>query len=270
MQAVSTVGPFQELISLARNFELWSTLAWSDTRLRYRRTKLGPLWVTVSTALTVLMVGTIYGGIFGAPSGKTLFDYIAYFACGLVFWMFVSNTVSESCLVFSQSAPLIKALPLPLLLHVFRMLTRNLVLLAHNVLVIIMLWLISPWSLGWSVLLVVPGIVLVVLATFGVALALSVICARFRDIQPIVLALLQLAFLLTPIIWPAEAMSGRRAVILLDLNPVYYLLEAVRSPLLGEPTTLRIWGIAAAVAVASFGIGLFIYGRYRHRIPYWL
>lgn len=265
-----SLSPWEELLSLTRNFELWSTLAWSDTKLRYRRTKIGPLWVSLSTGLTVLMVGMVYGGIFGTPTGMTLGGYIAFFACGLVIWTFISSTVTESCTVFVQAGPLIKALPVPLLLHVFRMMARNLVLLGHNVLVIVILWLVTPWALSWSTLLVVPGFILLFLALVGVVLTLSVVCARFRDIQQIVGALLQLMFLLTPIIWPPEALAATRAKLLLVLNPVYYLIEVVRGPLLGTPVDPKIWGVAALLALVSFYVGLVAYGRYRHRIAYWL
>lgn len=270
MQAASAPTPTAELVALTRNYELWSTLAWSDTKLRYRRTKLGPLWVTISTGLTVLMVGTIYGGIFGTPAGLSLSNYIAYFACGLVFWTFISSTITESCTVFVQATPLIKALPLPILLHVYRMMARNLVLLGHNLIVILLLWVFAQWPLGWHVLLVIPGSILLIVAVFGAVLALSVICARFRDVQQIIAALLQLTFLLTPIIWPPEALAATRARLLLILNPVYYLLEIVRAPLLGDTAPLGIWAVATLIAVVSFATGMAVYGRFRRRIPFWL
>ena len=65
-----------------------------------------------------------------------------------------------------------------------------------------------PWPLGWSFMLIVPGLALSILAVFGAVLALSIVAARFRDIQLIVSTVLQLVFLLTPIIWETKSLRG--------------------------------------------------------------
>lgn len=261
---------FDELCRVARRIDTWATLAWFDTKFRYRRTTIGPLWITLSTGLTVLAVGLVYGQIFGHPTGSSIAGYMTYFAVGTVLWAFISTTISQACIVFSQSGGLIKALPVPPLLHVFRMITRNIVLLAHNALIIAMLWIVLRWPVGWHVLLCIPGLVLLVLTLFGVVVALGILGTRFRDIEQIVAALLQLMFLITPILWLPSLIGKTPASLLLDLNPAYYMIEIVRAPLLGESTDLKIWVVALLITVVSLICGLALYGRFRHRLPYWL
>jgi ABC-type polysaccharide/polyol phosphate export permease len=259
-----------EFCFVARRIGTWGTLAWFDTKFRYRRTTIGPLWITLSTGVTVLAVGFVYGQIFGHPTGTTIAGYMAYFAVGTVLWAFVSTTISQACVVFSQSGGLIKALPVPLLLHVFRMIARNIVLLAHNALIIVMLWVVFRWSVDWRILLCIPGLILLVLTLFGTAVALGILGTRFRDIEQIVAALLQLMFLITPILWLPSVIRNTPASPLLDLNPAYYMIEVVRAPLLGEVADLKIWIGAVLIAAAALLCGLGLYGRFRHRLSYWL
>ena len=72
-------------------FAQWSTLAWNDIKFRYRRTTLGPLWITFGLGATVFSVGIFYGGLFG----NELSQYLPYFAAGLIAWTFIGSTLSE-------------------------------------------------------------------------------------------------------------------------------------------------------------------------------
>ncbi|PXV58959.1 putative hydrolase, CocE/NonD family [Dyella jiangningensis] len=95
-------------------------------------------------------------------------------------------------------------------------------------------------------------------------------CARFRDLSQIVGSVLQVAFYLTPIMWLPRSLPANVSVYLLDFNPAYHLLEIVRAPLLGQWPSAMNWGVSAALAVVGWALALFIYGRYKRRIAYWL
>lgn len=259
----------EELLEMFAHFELWSMLAWSDTKLRYRRTRIGPFWVTISTGFTVLSVGLVYGHLFGLPTTEGQAGYVPYFAAGIIVWGFINATLSEGCTVFVQSAGLIKALRIPLLLHVFRMMARNIVLVAHNAVILILLWLVLQWHLGPGVLLAFAGFAILTSTLFGLVLVLGVFCARFRDIQQIVAAILQLMFLLTPIIWPPSGLKGKTELIY-KLNPLYHLIEVVRAPLLGQTVEPLTWIVAIASAALALAAGLAVYARFQRRIAYWL
>jgi ABC-2 type transport system permease protein len=212
-------------------------------------------------------VGLVFGGIFGNDSSK----YMPFFAAGMIIWTFISGLLLEGCGVFMQVAGLIKSIPAPLVLHVYRMLGRQAVVLAHHLILMVLMWAIFRWSLSWELLLAVPGLVLVSVALTGASLALGILCARFRDIQPIAATLVQFLFLLTPIVWmPQTLRGGAAARLLLRGNPLYDLVEVVRGPLLGEPPPVQTWLIAILAAGVSLGLGLALYSRFRHRVPYWL
>jgi ABC-type polysaccharide/polyol phosphate export permease len=248
------------------DFERWAILAWTDIRLRYRRTILGPWWATLSTGAMIASVGLVFGGLFGNDESK----YLPFFAAGMIIWTFISSALLEGCGVFISAAGLIKSIPAPLVLHVYRMLGRQAVVLAHHLVLMVLLWAIFRWSLSWALLLAVPGLVLVSVALVGASLTLGILCARFRDIQPIVATLLQLLFLLTPIVWMPQTLRGGTARLLLGGNPLYDLIEVVRGPLLGETPPVQTWLIAISAAGLALGLGLAIYSWFRNRVPYWL
>jgi ABC-type polysaccharide/polyol phosphate export permease len=246
------------------------SLARIDTRLRYRRTTLGPFWVTLSFGIFVLAVGAVYTHVFGNPTGTKTAGYLPYFAIGMLVWTWAAATITEGCTVFIQSGGLIKTLRVPLLLHVYRMLGRNFIVFAHNALVIVLLWLALRWPLGWSAASALAGILLCLVTLFGVVLVVAILSTRFRDLQQIIGTALQLLFLASPIIWPVASVRGGRAQFLLDYNPVYYMIEVVRGPLLGENPSVATWLVASFIAAASIAMGLVLYTRFRHRIAYWL
>ena len=218
----------------------------------------------------MLAVGLVFGQLFARPTVLGSAGYMSFFAAGFILWQLISATVLEGCLVFVSNGPLIKAMPLPLHVHVLRMMGRNIILFGHNTIILLLLWLSFQWPLKWTVLLVLPGLLLIGLALLGAVLALAVLCARFRDVQPIIQSLLQLLFLVTPVLWPPEAIADRSARILLDLNPFYYLIEVVRGPTLGQGTPVSVWVGATAISVMSLVFGLLLFRRYQARIPYWI
>jgi ABC-type polysaccharide/polyol phosphate export permease len=244
----------------------WGTLAWIDTTLRYRRTTLGPWWMTLSTGTLIGSVGLVWGAIFGSEMRV----YLPYFATGVIFWSLISVSLTEGCNVFTDAGRLIKSVPTPMITHVHRMMARQMIILAHNALLIAVLWLIFRWPIGWGALLVVPGLIIVLFATTGAILALGILCTRYRDVPQIITSILQLLFLLTPVMWMPESLRGKSVSFLLDYNPFYYLLAIVREPLLGREPDADIWLIACGISIVSFIIGHVFYGRFRHRIAYWL
>ncbi len=255
-----------EVTAMLLRVELWSTLAWNDIKLRYRRTTLGPLWITLGLGTTVLSVGLLYGALFG----NELSQYLPYFTAGLIAWTFLSAAIGEGCGAYLGAAFLIRAIPIPLVVHVYRMLARQLIMLAHNLVLVVVMWAVFQWPLNWNVLLVVPGLAINVVAACGFVLFLSVVAARFRDVLLIVMTLLQLIFLITPIMWETKSLKGASIGLVADLNPFYHLIEVVRRPLLSEPAALLSWAVAILTACVAVLIGLHFYARYRHRVPFWI
>ena len=243
---------------------LWGVLGWHDVRLKYRRSKLGPFWLTISMGVLVGVLGTIYGSLLNAKNT----DYVPYLALGFIFWSLISSLVNDAGSVFVRAQGIIKESDLPLSLHVYRVVWRNLIILAHNVVVFLIVAIIfSVWP-SWVWILAAPGLVLVCITGMWVGLGLGLVSARFRDMPPIVGSVMRLSFFITPIIWMPEMWPHRTA--LLDFNPFYHYLEVVRAPLLGRTPALLSWFVVLGVTIVGSIVTFALFQRFRRRIAYWV
>ena len=173
-------------------------------------------------------LGFLYGGLFG----HSMQDYLPYLALGLIFWAFMASFMTEGCTVFTAAAPFIHQVNAPLSIYVFRLLWKNLIILAHNALVFVAVAAVFGVWPGAAGLLVLPALVLVCLAGLSISALLGVLTSRFRDIPPIVTSLVQILFFVSPILWKPEQVPAR--AVFVEANPFFHLLNIVRQPLLGR------------------------------------
>jgi lipopolysaccharide transport system permease protein len=227
-----------DLVETAGLWRLALALAWLDVKGRYRGSMLGPFWLTLSTAVMVGSLGVLYSTLF-----KTVLrEYLPFLALSLVLWNFLQTLVSEACLAFTQNDSIIRAVRMPFLLYGARLVIRNLIVLAHNIVVIFVVFAIFDTWPGRYGLIAIPGFMLWVVDSLALAMSLGAICARFRDIPPIVNSVMQIAFFLSPIIWRPDLIThGAR---FLPLNPLFSLFEVVRGPLLNQVPGETIWAAA--------------------------
>ena len=244
---------------------LAASLSWIDIKLRYRGSVLGPFWLTLSTALMVASMGAIYATLFH----MTLRIYLPFLTLSLILWNFLFALISEGCMSFTVAESTIRAMRLPFVVHALRVVLRNLLVLAHNIVVIAAIYLIFDIWPGMTALLVLPGMVLWAVDALAVTMLLGGICARFRDIPPIVASLMQMAFFVTPVIWRPE-LVGTKHLWLLPFNPFYTLLEVVRGPLLGEAPGKAVWISAVLASLLLVVVSGWVFTRTRSRIAFWV
>jgi lipopolysaccharide transport system permease protein len=258
----------QAVADIVEGVALWrlaTTLGWLDIRLRYRGSMLGPFWLTISTGVMVSALGILYSKLFHMD----IQDYLPFLALSQILWAFLSTMVGEACSTFIEMVSLIRSIRMPAFLFAMRVVWRNILVLAHNVVIIVGVFVVFRIWPGWNGLLVLPGLVLWVVDALALTLLLGGLCARFRDIAPIVNSLLQIAFFLTPVIWkPSQLGEVGRSY--LPLNPLFDLLEIVRAPLLGDPLTLTTWGGAVAFSAVLCGISWMFFMRVRGRVAFWV
>ena len=261
-----TNSAVQDILLAIRRADLAGTLGWQDIKQRYRRSKLGPIWLTISMGVMICALGLVFGGIFETP----MQDFLPFLAIGIVLWTFILSVIGEGCTTFISSEAVIKQLPLPLFLHVMRVIWRNIVILGHNLVIVPLLFLIFLKPLGVVSLLAIPGFIFSTLTLTWVALLAGILCTRYRDLTQIIASVLQIVFYLTPIIWMPSMLSERHGYVYLDINPLYHLIEVIRAPLLGSAPTITSWVVSIGMALIGWILTISVYGKYKNRISYWL
>ena len=245
--------------------QVWGTLAWNDIRQKFRRSILGPFWITLSTAFALVVLGFVYSTIFRMQ----LAEYFPFLACGVVVWGFLSGLMTEGCQTFIASDTLIKQLRLPLTLHACRVVWRNFIVFLHNVVIIFgVLAVFGAWPSLVALPYLLIGLALILVNGVWMALLLGVICARYRDVPPIVASVIQLIFFVTPIIWHPSLLPGRRRIV--NWNPFYHFVEIVRGPLLDRIPPALTWEVACGITILGWVVTFFVLLRARRRVAYWL
>ncbi len=259
-----TALAFQDLIKGARGVGLWGMLGWQDIRRRYRRSTLGPFWLTISMGALVAGLGLLYSSLFKID----IAEYLPYITVGFIVWGLISGLIIEGCAAFTGAEAIIKQVDLPLSVHVYRVVWRNVIISAHNTVIYVVVAAVFVVWPGWAGFLALPGLMLLVFNGVWVGLLFGLLSARFRDVPQIAASLVRAVFFLTPIIWKAESLPDRAFV--LDFNPFHHFIELVRAPLLGQVPDPLSWLVALGFTLGGWFVTLLMYRHYSWRIAYWV
>ena len=255
---------FRDLRNSFQRIGLAWSLATHDVGSRYRGSILGPFWITLSMGLMVLGIGVVYANLFHI----SLQNFLPYVALGIVFFGVMTGTINEGCETFVQAAGMLSQTSLPMFTFVWRTLFRNLIYLAHHLVIVVAVLAYYGYWRTADPLVALLGIALMLLNASWVSMLAVIASARFRDIPQIVVSVMQFAIFMTPVFWPADKFDGHREV--LDFNPFYHLLQAVRAPLLGQAVAPLSYVVLVTMALVGWSFTFAIFARTRRRIVHYL
>ncbi|MGY4708054.1 galactan export ABC transporter permease subunit Wzm/RfbD [Mycolicibacterium sp. CBM1] len=258
-----------DLLDGYRKRELWLHLGWQDIKQKYRRSVLGPFWITIATGTTAVAMGGLYSQLFHLQ----LSEHLPYVTLGLIIWNMINASIIEGADVFIANEGLIKQLPTPLSVHVYRLVWRQMILFAHNIVIYVVIAIIFPKSWSLADLSAIPALILIMLNCVWVSFCFGILATRYRDIGPLLFSIVQLLFFMTPIIWNDETLrqqgAGRWAKII-ELNPLLHYLDILRAPLLGAHQELRHWLVVVVLTILGWLVAAFALRQYRSRVSYWV
>jgi len=258
----------EDLVGGLRRYDLWGRLGWLEIKRRYRRTMVGPFWACISLLLFVIVIGSVGSGLLSKQSA----EYLPFLVAGMVVWVMLQSTMLESVNVFVAGSSLIRQMNFEYSVLVYSLVWRNVIVFAHNLLVYLLILLIfAPGKLGFANLLALPGLIIMAVNCAWISLLLGMVSLRFRDLQQLVMSIVQVSMFVTPLFWPPDGLEGLRRVFFVELNPLYHLLTIVRDPLLGGKLPAANSCIAATlITIAGWALTYALFAKYRKRIPYWL
>jgi ABC-type polysaccharide/polyol phosphate export permease len=254
----------RDLYQGLRAWPLWTMLGWEDIRQRYRRSVIGPFWITLSMGVFVTLLGVIYARIFRIDIAV----YLPYLALGLIVWGYISTVVTEGCASFQEGERVIKQVKWPFSVYILRLVWRNLMIFFHTIVIYVPLAVIFRVNPFPAMVLAIPGLVLLFLNLIWIGLALAILATRFRDVVQIVNTIVTVLMFATPIMWPVSTIGDMMWVA--DINPVYHLIELIRAPLLGHYPAMLSWIVVVAMLIAGSTCAMLLFRRVAHRIVYWL
>jgi ABC-2 type transport system permease protein/lipopolysaccharide transport system permease protein len=254
----------RDIVDGFSKYWLWSAAAFQDIKLRYRGSLFGPFWLTLSTMVMIGSMGVIYPHLFHTD----MRSYLPFLAIGIVIWQLIQSMINDSCQTFVDAKSVILQSPMPFSVHAYRIVARNLIIFAHNFVIIpfILLFFDVPTSVAaWQI---VPALALIAINGTWLAIFFGMTSARFRDIAPILANVVQVLFFVTPIFWSPEILGKWEK--LFELNPIFAAIDVIRAPLLGKAPIALSWPVLLLTTLIGSGLTFAFFARFRSRIAYWI
>jgi ABC-type polysaccharide/polyol phosphate export permease len=239
--------------------------AWLDTVCQYRRSRIGPLWETINVLVMLGGLTLVSSSIFG----HSIKDIIGYIGIGIIIWSAMSALISEGSGSFVKNAGYVNSSTLGVDLYVGRSVFKVMITFAHHTIIYFLGVLLFLVPLSWTSLLAIPGIVLLFVNGFWVVTVLGFICARYRDVDLIVRNLLQLAFFVTPVFWDYRNIATNRQF-LVDYNALFYFIEIIRAPLLGQVPPLSHYLAVLGITAVGYGLAFVVHRRMRSQLAFYV
>jgi ABC-type polysaccharide/polyol phosphate export permease len=260
------ISPVDDLVGGARKWELWGRLGWLEVKRRYRRTVIGPFWSTISLGVYLTAIGAVGAGLWKQNIG----EYVPFLAAGMVVWLLFSTVLTESGTLFVSASNLFKHLRFEYSILVYAAVWRNFIVFMHNLIAyVVVIVILAPQKITLDTLLLLPGLVILIANAVWLTLFLGMLCLRYRDVQQLIMSMVQVLLFVTPIFWPPAALSGSSRLLFINLNPIFHMIELVRRPLLGEAPAALSYIYALVITVVGMAFTFAVFSRFRRRIAFW-
>jgi len=258
------IAAVEDMRGGVKEWRLWGFLAWQEIKQRYRRSTLGPFWMSANMALQMATMGLLVGKLFGHTYGK----FLPYVCAGFIVWNYIGGTIIQGANAFVSSQSYIQQMHRPFHSYILLSIWRGFITLWHDMIVFVGVLIIFAIPPTLNILWFFVALPVVTFSVSWIALLLATIAVRFRDVPPLLQNGMNVLFWLTPIIYYADQL-GDKAYLLL-FNPLTHVVILLRDPLLGTAPSLINWIVAIGFGTIGWGIAFLVFARFRSRIAYWL
>ncbi len=256
----------EDFISSFSYWRIFCLFGIHDIRKRYIRSNFGQLWITLSLAVQILCIGVIWGYMFKIQMEA----YMPYLATGMVFWNYVVITLMDGSSIYIFFTPYMKELSIPKLSYINSLIVKNLIILLHNVVVLIPIYLYYCVNISWDgLLLSLLGMLLMMIFSYLVIIPMALVGLRYRDIPNIIQSIIPLLLYITPIMWRVDLIPAQYHHYMV-FNPITVFISLCRDPLIGASVNYLYYFAATIYIAVFFVISAFLFSKFRSRIVYWL
>jgi lipopolysaccharide transport system permease protein len=243
--------------------ELLAFLVWRDITVRYKQTVLGFAWAIVQPLMMTFIFTLIFGRFVKIPTDP--YPYPVFAFAGLIPWTLFSQGLSASALSLISQQHLLTKVYFPRLFVPVAAATVFLVDLLVSMALYAVVLAVSglfgyPIYLGWGLLTLPALIVLTLVATLGPGLMLAALIVFYRDFKHLVPFLVQICMYVVPVFYPAS-MIGPKWRPWLSINPIFGIINAYRSAILGSTWDLGSLAISSTTAVVLFVFSLYYFRK---------
>jgi ABC-type polysaccharide/polyol phosphate export permease len=241
------------------------SFAWSEIVQNYRRSLLGPFWITLNLVIFVGCMTLVYGSLFSVRTD----EYAGYLACGMIAWLWVSALLTDAGNTFIFYAHFVKNTPLDKSFLIWASAWKQALIFAHHLIVYVAFVLLGIVKLTVYSFLAIPAIIVLFAMSIPITAIMAILFPRFRDLSRLITSFMMVVLMVTPIFWQPQMLKGWRTL-LISFNPIYYIVEFVRKPLLGQPLDPVTALVVPCMAVGFWILGAWFYRKYSKYAVFWL
>ena len=244
--------------------KLWLFTATSRTRARFARTSLGSFWLGFSNLLSIATLGIVYGTVFSVSDFNS---YLIYLGIGLVVWNSISSAISASPMLFINNRSNIHNLKLKPIFYVLEEWAFQLQTFFQSFLLVFLVLLFFNKSILYHLLVSswIPFINLFIFL-FWFPLIISLISLRFSDFAQLVPIVMQLIFLISPILYKKENLGDLNWIT--NINFIYVLIDSLRTSLITSDVNYMAQFILLCINILGFLISIMILNLQTKKIPF--
>jgi lipopolysaccharide transport system permease protein len=243
--------------------ELLFYLIRRDIAVRYKQTILGPAWAVVQPLMMMVIFTLIFGRV--AQFDSEGFPYPVFVFAGLLPWTLFSQGTPQSALSLVNQQHLLTKVYFPRLFVPIAAAAVFLVDLAFSLGIYAVLMAYYRVAPSWTVVFLPALILLTLVATLGIGILIAGLTVFYRDLKHIVPFLVQIFMYVTPVIYSVRSLGQPLRSVLALLNPMFGIVAAYRSAILGVPWDLPSLAISSASALALFLFAVFYFRRTERR-----
>ena len=273
--ATSGDAEVQELIICPRSGwvgidwrEMWSCrellgfLIWREFSVRYKQTVLGPAWAIFQPMITMAIFSVIFGRFAKMPSEG--FPYPVFVFAGLIPWALFSQGMPQSALSLVSQQQLLTKVYFPRLFVPFSAAAVFVVDLLISLVLYGFVLLYYGVKPSWGCLWLLGLVPLTLIATLAIGVTLAALTVFYRDFKHVVPFLTQIMMYVTPVAYPASMLNWRWQLVG-SINPMFGIVTAYRSAILGADWNFPTLAISTVSAVGLFLFAIFYFRKVERR-----
>lgn len=226
-----------------KNRILLRELVKTDFKLRYQGSVIGYLWSILKPLMMFLIMYVVF--IHFLRIGGDVPHFPVALLLANVVWSFFSEATSMGMVSIVSRGDLLRKLSFSKHIIVLSAICGAIINFGINLLVVLIFALINGVSFSWTAIFALPLFLELFLFAFGLALILSTLFVKFRDLTQIWEVFMQAGLYATPIIYPLSFVADRNilAAKLMMLNPLAQIIQDLRY-LLIDPVNTTIWQLS--------------------------
>jgi len=238
-----------------------------DFATRYRSSVLGWAWSLLQPLATLVVFAAVFSIVFriqAPPLGNgNGTSYAAFLFTGIVTWGMFSGILNLSMTQLKSNGELLKKVQFPAWAPILGASLVQLIQVVLELIVLIAMF-VFLLNVGWTWILAIPILIGLLLFAQGIGLMLSIVNARYGDVQYIVAVVLGALYFLTPILYPLDMIEGQSDLLawVIKLNPMTWFVESMHDVMYS--LVAPAWWVIVALlggGFLTFWVGLAVFDR---------